>query len=175
METGNEPEIEVEIGGAEEVDFPTTGYDEEEDSAPAPAPVLLEVRRPEPFPADDAACMNRLRIQASNILENMKAMRGIRTYKTTWDEYVRWHKRATGQDVPRCPLTNLIWLDVRQGTYFVTDMAATGKTIDQMSSARSALNWLIGQYHTLRLMINTDLPAPAKLSSKDSVSSVGIG
>ena len=82
---------------------------------------------------------------------------------------LRWHRSATGQPAPVCPLTGLIWLDARQGTHFVTHAAANGMTIHQMSSARSALNWLITQHHTMRRQVNDSEPAPAKLSSKDAV------
>ena len=107
-----------------------TDYEEAETDTP-PAPPMLEVRRPAPYPTD-AASVARLKVQAGNILENMSTLRGIKTYKTTWTSYEAWHHRATGEAVPRCELTGLMWVDVRQGTYFVTDMAACGKTIDQV-------------------------------------------
>ena len=139
------------------------GAGEEEQEAPLPV-ALLPVRLPPPYPQDSAS-LSLLRIQASNVQQNMDAQRGIKTYKTTWTGYERWHRSATGQPAPViCPLTGLIWLDARQGTHFVTHAAANGMTIHQMSSARSALNWLITQHHTMRRQVNDGEPAPAKLS-----------
>ena len=143
------------------------GAGEEEQEEPLPV-ALLPVRLPPPYPQDSAS-LSLLRIQASNVQQNMDAQRGIKTYKTTWTGYERWHRSATGQPAPVCPLTGLVWLDARQGTHFVTHAAANGMTIHQMSSARSALNWLITQHHTMRRQVNDGEPAPAKLSSKDAV------
>ena len=141
-----------------------------EEDADAAVPVgLLEVRLPLPYPADEASAQ-RLRIQASNILKNMNDMKGVKTYRTTWSTYSKWHWAATSQPVPICPYTELIWLDARQGTHFLTDMASKGMTTPQMSSARSALNWLITQHHTMQSQVHGDLLPAAKLSSKDAVS-----
>ena len=146
-----------------------------EEEADAAVPVtLLEVRLPPPYP-EDGSSTHRLRIQASNIVQNMNDMKGVKTYKTTWSTYYKWHCAATGQPPPTCPFTGLMWLDARQGTHFLTDMASKGMTTPQMSSARSALNWLITQHHTMQSQIHAELLPAAKLSSKDAVREKGGG
>ena len=93
----------------------------------------------------------------------------MRTYKTTWVDYERWHIKVTGVAVPRCPITGLIWTDARQATHYMTHAAACGRTIQQMTSARSALNWLINSHHTMRSTVVEGLGTPSKITSSDSV------
>ena len=157
---------DVREAGAEGLE--DVGSEEEaEDDVPPPI-ARMEVPLPPALP-EDVVVMHRVRTQAKNILENMNNMKGITTYRTTWNSYRRWHERVTGQYAPTCKITELLWLDARMGTHFVTDMASQGMTMPQMASARSGLNWLIMQHHTLQAQIHFGLPPPAKLSSKDPV------
>ena len=190
MGSGGAEGGEAEAGGNADGDTHTEG-DEEQLNSHRPGPC------PEP-PVYDSSRTHILEQTAASIQQHIKSRNGTKTYKTTWVLYTAWHERRYGRAPPTCPYTQLLWLDVSVASDFVCWMGNSKKTASQVhrrrfeppvcklltllplcypalptqiKSARSALNFLLQQAHTLAVAADPTTTAPtcAKLSTKDAV------
>ena len=111
-------------GGGEEEDDDDEGEEGaglrmECESAPTP-PVYPDAKR------------EQLGIQAQNIKLNLETRAGIKTYKSSWTDYRRYHNKRYHCDPPSCPMTGLIWLNCEQATDYMSYMARAEKTSSQV-------------------------------------------
>ena len=58
--------------------------------------------------------------------------KGMPAYRGHWKNYNIYHTARYGEPAPRCPFTQLIYLDVTQATDFMRNMGSNGKSINQV-------------------------------------------
>ena len=101
--------------------------------------------------------------QVKNILEAFqnKDRASLRnSYRTAFNGYELWHKRAYSVPAPRDPHTGFIWTDRRTTTEYLSYMAGASKSIHQMQQSRSALNYVINAFHTVQQYFPLEPGAP---------------
>ena len=165
---------------------------------PAVGGVYAEDAPPQPTLYTGATAS--IQVQVVNIHNDHKARPGVSTYQTTWKNYRRWYSGRYGCVAPTCPYTGFLWVDITLGISFISWMAAQKMTQSQvtcfsslmpstrshlmlpfdatypcrafqMSSARSALNYLLNAQHQIALIgaPSSTNPTPRKITTKDSV------
>ena len=80
-----------------------------------------------------------------------------------------WFCETFGEQAPICPLTDLMWLDLPLASNFYRWYANSGATSVQLTSARSALNYLLNYHHSMAFVGVPGTPQVGnKLSIKDA-------
>lgn len=85
-----------------------------------------------------AANHEQVKLQAKNVKTAMDSTQGVKTYRSTWRMYDKWHVQRFGVPAPRClPWLDIIWVDRGYATDFLAASAGSNGMTSSMVSSSS--------------------------------------